>query len=184
MLVAYIAHPMGDEHSLSERGDQTANALAWFKFFINVTQWALTAPVQLYSMALSEMLYNSRRLVDQLHILERCDILILCGGYISTEMHEEIDRAQRMGIPVLDLTMEGIKPPLSTDESSALRITLRAKRVVVSRPRRVWLPLLTIHDIESLRDARHSLYAHMPNEHPAAVRLLDRIIASAVDSGL
>ncbi len=184
MLVAYIAHPIGDEHVLGERGDNTANAFEWFRFFINNTQWALVAPVQLYTSALSQALYNSRRLVDQLGILERCDVLVLCGGYICNEMHEDIDRATRLGIPVLDLTMEGIKPPRDGDDGAVLRITARVKRIIVSRPRRVWIPLLTLHDIESLRDARHALYAHMPSEHPAAVRLLDRIIGAAMDNGL
>lgn len=180
MLVVYLSHPLGEEDS-SDRGDNISNALEWFRFFVGHTRWALTAPWYPYAIALRETIYGERQLVDQLRIMERCDILVLCGGWISPHMHEEIKRAHRLGIPVLDLTMMGVRPPDDNTEDVAQLIVHRARRTIVGRPRRVWIPLLTIYDVEALKDARHSLYSHMPGEHEAAVRIVDRIISAALE---
>lgn len=179
MLVVYLSHPMGEEDS-TDRGDNIANAMSWFKFLVDHTRWSMAAPWFIYSTALRNVIYGERQLVDQLRLLERCDILVLCGGWISPVMHEEIKRAHRLGIPVLDLTMMGVRPPDEGEDVVQL-IVHRANRTVVGRPRRVWLPLLTLYDLEALKDARHSLYAHLPGEHEAAVRIVDRIIAAAID---
>lgn len=180
-LVAYLAHPIGELDDFERVGDNFANAMDWVRFFADSTNWAIIAPWHLYSISIGASIYGPRRLADQLAVLDRADILILCGGYVSPHMHAEIRRAHRNGTPVLDLSMLGVTPP-AKDEDAATLVLARAHRVVVTRPRRVWLPLLTTYDIESLKDARHALYTHMPEDHAAAVRIVDRIIAAAFES--
>ena len=182
MLVAYLAHPQGD--GLVEWGDSHASALEWVRFLMNSTQFGIVAPWILYGTAFPNSIVNEqRRVADCLSILERCDVLIVSGGVITLEMHELIRNANRWGIPVLDITMMGVTPP-EHGEDGAIAITNRLGKLIRQRPRRVWMPLLTIHDLESLKSARHALYTQLPDEHSGAVRILDRVIAAAFDIGI
>jgi hypothetical protein len=122
--------------------------------------------------------YGGRRTVDTQAIQSRCDMLVLTGGVVSPHMREHVRKARQLGQPIVDLTPFGVRPP-SPNEDDAIRIQQIVKRAVVTRPRRVWMPLLTQDDFKVLQSARHALYS-TPGGYDVEVELLDRII-SAVD---
>jgi hypothetical protein len=179
-----MAHPLGEGGlaDLEKRSDNISNAGEWVRFFIDSTRWVILCPWYVYAVTHGEEIYAPRRIVDQLSALERCDLLVLVGGFISPHMNYEMQSAKRLGIPVVDLTTFGISPPTLSEDNIQV-VLARAQRAIGRGPRRVWVPLLTEENLEELKRARHSLYTHMPDEHNAAVALLDRIIQAAVDRG-
>jgi len=194
-LVCYMSHPIGDGGLADEekRADNIANAGEWVRFFVDSTRWVILCPWYLYAITHGEEIYGPRRLVDQLSALERCDLLVLTGGVISPHMSYEVSQAKRYGIPVVDLTTFGVAPPRTAsgphpyretaDEDAVQLILARVQRAMKRLPRRIWMPRLSEDDIERLKEARHALYVHMPDEHNKAVALFDRIIAAALDYG-
>lgn len=183
-LISYLSHPIGEGETADDvqRADNIANAGDWVRFFIDTTRWVILCPWYVYAITHGSAIHAPRRLIDQLAALERCDLLVQVGGIISPHMTLEAMSAKRLGIPIVDLTTFGVLPPLPNDDAVQV-ILARAARALTKSPRRVWMPLLTQPDIDRLREARHALYVHMPDEHDKAVALIDRIIAAAVDRG-
>lgn len=181
-LIAYLSHPVGpgNGHGLVQKQDNIANASEWLRFLVESTRWAIVCPWFSYIAALGSELHRPRGLIDQLMILERCDLLVLCGGWLSPHMRLEHSRAIKHGIPILDLTDYGERPPdrgSSEYERAGYILTSRANTAIASIARRVWLPPLTVLEIQALRLARNVL-----REDPTydeASELLRKIITAA-----
>ncbi len=178
MVVVYLAHPIGETNGTESvrRGDNIANAVAWVRFLADQTRWAISCPWYMFAIAIGEYAYAQRRLVDQLTILDRSDLLVLAGGYISPHMALEVRRATRHGIPVVDLTAMGISPPVDDDATAEL-VMAKVKQAVALRPRRVWLPLLTETELVALKGAMGALL----DDHEDAIAIIDRIVAAATE---
>ena len=178
-LVVYISHPVGEINgdAMSVRHDNIANAGDWIRLLAECTSWTLCCPWYPLVVALDDHKWDTRRMRDALDVLERCDMLVLCGGIVSPHMRIEFQRARRLGMPIIDLTPYGVIPPLPT-EDAALQITEIAARAIDVRQRRVWMPLMTEADFETLKRARHALYTHLPDSYDNEVILLDRIIGA------
>ena len=111
-LVAYLSHPigpLGPFEALVERGDNLENAGRWLRFLIEHSRWAIMCPWLAYTTAIGSSLYGPRALMDQLSLLERCDVLVQVGGWESPHMQIEGNQARRLGIPVINLTQFGIR---------------------------------------------------------------------------
>jgi hypothetical protein len=176
---AYISHPLGEDSRNGTMRDNIAHMGDWIRYFISITDYVLMAPWYVYAITLTELIHAPRRLVDSMAAIERCDVVIQCGGYLSPHMaNYEAKAAKRVGTPIADLTSLGVLPPDPSDDNAVLVIN-RIERAIVARPRRVWMPLLTADDIDQLKKARHALHAHLPGEHDAGVALLDRILTAA-----
>lgn len=184
-IVAYMDHPIGETngYDMIQRADNMANAVAWFKFLNDATQWTIHSPWYLDTIAIGGDDYGPRRVVSRIALLERSDVYIVTGGYLSPHMNDAIRKAKRAGVPILDLTAMGVTPPDLT-EDLAQTIIMQARRAIGLRPRRVWVPLLTPLDLQNLQRARHELYTHVldPHEHEDAVALIDRIIAAGAQT--
>jgi hypothetical protein len=177
-LVGYLAHPFHAK-TLEERQNNIAGVLSWIRFLVDNTTWSIAAPWLPYVMTLEESTYRDRGIEDDLAALLRFDFVILTGGRISNGMEVERRHAIDTGIPVIDLTSLGEKPPEAryADNARAV-IMLRAKNAIDRGPRRVWLPPIRRSDIESLRALRLSAGPHSA-ALPDAVDLLSKIIARA-----
>lgn len=182
--ICYLSHPIGDGGTADDerRGDNIANAGEWVRFFIDTTRWVILCPWYVYAITHGEQIYAPRRLVDQLAALERCDLLLLTGGYMSPHMLYESNQAKRLGIPVVDLTSFGIAPPSISDDNTQLIVT-RVQRTIARLPRRVQLPLFTTTDLDDLKKAAHDLDVHLPGEHQGAVKIILRILEAAYEIG-
>lgn len=132
MIVAYLTHPLGESDTgddLVRRSDNMANAIAWFRFLIMGTRWAVTMPWFVYVVGLPESTTQPRAMMDRLTILDRCNILILAGGRRSPHMDIEVRRAHVRTIPVLDLTDMGDVPPWNDYDKIRVEILRRAHEV-------------------------------------------------------
>lgn len=105
--LAYVSHPIGYG---DEAQRNMTNASAWIRFLVEHTRWALACPWFAYRVILPVEL-QGRALVDQVTILQRCDLLVICGGAVSPHMEHELTAARRRDIPVVDLTGYGVEPP-------------------------------------------------------------------------
>lgn len=153
-FVGYLAHPVGPSRTSEEQEARSANirnALGWLRFLVDHTPWSISAPWLPYVMTLEEEIYRDRGIADDLAGLERCDLVVLCGGRISPGMEAEAAFARKKSIPVVDLTSLGYKAP-STDQASAF-VAYRTGKAFAHRPRRVWIDPLSDEGIESLRVA-------------------------------
>src|SRR5262245_30980135 len=114
-FVVYLSHPIGegDGADAERRADNIANATEWVKFFIDNTRWIMLCPWFIYTITHGGAIHAPRRLIDQITALERCDLLVLVGGFISPHMKYEMQAAKRLGIPIVDLTTFGVSPPTS-----------------------------------------------------------------------
>lgn len=178
-LIAYLSHPVGpgNGHGMVQKHDNIANASEWLRFLVETTRWAIVCPWFSYLAALGTELHRPRGLIDQLMILERCDILVLCGGWISPHMRLEHTRAIKHGIPILDLTNYGDRPPRAGSqefERAGPVLILRAAESINAIARRVWLPPLTTTEVQLLRTARNTLREKPENDE--AAELIRRII--------
>jgi len=176
-MIAYLDHPIGEEngHSNVERGDNLANAGEWFCFLVEITAWAVIAPWYVYAV---KGVRAPRRIVDAAQTLERTDLYVMTGGVVAPHMHVNLRHARRLGVPVLDLTSEGVIPPAATEDVAQV-IAARARRAILKSPRRVWLPLLLESDLAALKKLAHAARVHMPEEHDTAASTVDRIITAA-----
>lgn len=179
-VVAYLGHPIGEANGFDsvQRADNLANAVEWVRFFNDVTRWSIVCPWYVNAVAIGGDSYGPRRLMSQLDALERCDIYIAAGGHLSPHMHVEMRRAKQHGLPILDVSNLGVIPP-AMDDGHAQHLKDLASRAIASRPRRVWMPLLTPTDIATLQAARHELYIDTVRDQAKAVEILDRIIKAA-----
>jgi hypothetical protein len=176
-ILAYLAHPVGPGSTLEEleaRRENIANTLAWLQWLVDATKWAICVPWLPYVQRLDESTYRERGIEDDLACLERCDLVILTGGRISHGMAAEVRHARQFEIPVVDLTSFGFHAPDAAhtlDAIAALRMRLRD---FVARPRRVWLPPLTIDQRGELKGNRAVLRAHAVDHD-----VIDAILAAA-----
>jgi hypothetical protein len=178
-LVVYLSHALGEEERNGAMQDNLANFSEWFRFFLKTTRYIVLAPWAMYASLQSEKISIGRRLVDSMTIIERCDVVAQCGGVLSPHMADfEARAARRVGTPIADLLSFGVMPPDPTEDNAQVVIR-RIERAITRQPRRVWMPLLTPTDIETLKAARHGLQVHLPGEHDAGVALLDRILEAA-----
>lgn len=179
-LVCYLAHPIGagdSPEALEGRQDNIANALAWLQWLVDHTPWAIAAPWLPYVQRLDESTYRPRGLRDNIVMLERCDLIVLCGGTISPGMQAEKEFARDNGLPCVDLTSFGRRPTSVQSENAAAVLTMRVQNAVKAKPRRVWLPPITRSDLQSLRAIRARLT--MEQILPDAVEFLGRVITAA-----
>lgn len=187
-LVAFISHPLGDRlDDPVAWHDNLANASEWIRFVIDTTTYVVQAPWFVYALVHQDVQKAGRRLVDSLTAMERSDVLLQCGGYLSPHMiNYDAKTARRLGLPIVDLTSFGVTPPDKTDESAIQLINARVRGAIKNKPRRVWMPLLTAEDIDAFKKARHALYTHVPGEpgeYNTAVALIDRILHAATERG-
>lgn len=182
-IVAYLDHPLGEVEAGAGRADNIANAGDWIRFLIDTTRWTIVAPWHTWAITVGGVKYDQRRFMDSLNALERSDLLVHCGGFIAPHMGYTAGYAKRYGIPLLDLTTLGVGPPDQGDENTVQVILARARRVILARPRRVWMPLLTKENIDSLIKLRHAVDVHMHDEQLDGLVIVDRIIEKAIDIG-
>lgn len=161
-IVAYLAHPVGPDRTPAEvaaRRDNIANTLAWMRWLVENTRWAILVPWLPYVQILDETTHRDRGIADDLAFLERCDVIVLTGGRISPGMAAELAHAHAHGIPVVDLTSWGFRP-LEGDPGAAAALALRTRRAITDRPRRVWLPPITVDNLDELKGNRAILRAN------------------------
>ena len=113
--VAYMTHPLGERDAGEGMawGDNMANAMSWFRFMVQATRWAICCPWYAYAVAVQDVFFRPRMLVDQVELVGRCDLFVMVGGRVSPHMRIELVAAQRTAkpIPVLNLLDLGDSPP-------------------------------------------------------------------------
>lgn len=145
-FLAYLSHPIGigNGGDLVHRQDNIANAAAWLRFLVQHTRWAICVPWYPYIVALDGETHKPRGLVDNITVLERCDVLVQVGGQISTHMEFECEQALGRRIPVVNLTDFGFTPPWNTPTPEITKILAdRAAAALAAVPRVPWMPQLT-----------------------------------------
>ena len=111
-VVAYLTHPLGPKDAdQSGRANNVANAVAWVRWIIESTTWAINASWLTHVIAIDDEIHRPRALVDQMAQLVRCDALILVGGWMSPHMRVEHQFAMKRRIPIVDLVSLGYSPP-------------------------------------------------------------------------
>lgn len=177
--VAYLSHPIGppnaDDKPLA-RHDNLNHAALWLRLLIKHTTWAIMCPWIAYLNAMEGTdLYGPRALTDQITLLERCDIIVQVGGWVSPHMQIEANHARRRDMPILDLTDLGTRP-VQVDRI-ARQLRLRSSALEKTKRRRVWMPPLDALDIEALRAAQIALQADPFSADAKAI--IQRIVIAA-----
>lgn len=160
-FVAYLSHPIGDDDDPEQKGDNISNAGKWLNFLVDNTRWAILCPWLAYTTTLGQTVYGPRALMDQITLLERCDVLVQVGGDITPHMVIERNHAVRNELPVVDLTRFGFFPGTRDAVRQQIAKDLRQQidRARGMMRRRVWLPPLAPEDITALRAAERTLSA-------------------------
>jgi hypothetical protein len=186
-LIAYLTHPLGERDSTNEvqRRDNIADATEWFRFLVERTSWAILCPWLGYVMSADDPAFKPRALVDQLSILERADMLVMCGTFVSPHMRYEREHARKLKLPVIDLTT--MHPPWRVRDAGELEVGLMARTMTAfrARPRRVWMPPLEESDVHALRAICAALRPQglTDQEMPwgDALKILDEVISKATE---
>jgi hypothetical protein len=138
-VVAYLTHPLGERDAGQgmDYPDNVAGAMQWLKFLVMATQWAVVCPWFPYLVALDETFYGRRAFIDNLEVLCRSDVLVLCGGRMSPHMSQELRMAGNAGligkaIPVLDLLGLGAAPPWNRLDQARRDIAAKAAELGVA----------------------------------------------------
>lgn len=128
MTVAFLTHPLGERDADwgSARGNNLANAMAWFRFIHDATRWAICFPAMAYLAAVDDIFHRPSMLTDAVEIMERCDVLVAVGGVASPHMRIEIEHAQHRSLPLLNLLDLGRSPPMFKADEIANEIRRRA----------------------------------------------------------
>lgn len=175
VLVAYLTHPLGPKNGdeVIARQDNIASAVSWFRFLVETTRWVINCPWFSYIVAADEEIHRPRALMDQMFLLDRSDMLVQTGGYISPHMEIEEKRARWRGIPVVNLTPFGRHPPMdiSSDQASAIIAACAAQALAQARV--TWMPPLLPQEIRELEANRKTLI-----EAGASMLVLTKILAS------
>ncbi len=183
-LLAYLSHPVGpgNGEDTIRRGDNLANAGAWLKFLVLHTKWAVCCPWWAYVANLDESM-KPRGMVDNAVHIERADIVVQVGSHVSHHMAIERTHAARNRIPIVDLTELGAVPPLSVMTEAEITKVIRDKtqQALHAGYRSVWMPPLSLAEIETLQDARKRLVPVDGDDHARAV--IDRILGAAIKQG-
>jgi len=111
-VVAYLTHPLGPSLSYfdSSRRDNIANATSWVRWMMNHTDWAVNAIWLTYILA-AEDINIQRHFLDQMANMERCDVLVLCGGMITPHMKVECEFARKCKMPIVDMPPQSYRIP-------------------------------------------------------------------------
>jgi hypothetical protein len=185
--VAYLSHPIGSiDDDPIEHGDNIADAGIWLGFLVAHTNWAVMCPWLAYIVAGSTRPRGPRALVDQIALLERCDLIVQVGGRMSGHMKFEHAHAERRGIPVVNLLDLGKRPALAGFTAREVRI--RAMEANIPLPRSSWSPELPPSEIDALRAAELVL-ARAPElggtpEEVAQLNVAREVIAKIVKAAL
>ena len=112
MTVAFLTHPIGERDAEwgVARGNNLANAMAWFRLIVDATRWSMCYPEMTYIAAVDDVFHQPARLAASIEILERCDVLVMAGGFNSPHMRLQFAHARRRKLPVLDLLDMGASP--------------------------------------------------------------------------
>lgn len=178
--VAYLSHPIGDSDTPEQRGDNIENAGRWLAFIIDNTKWAVMCPWLAYTVSMNSALYGPRALTDQIALLERCDLLVQVGGWLSPHMEIEQNHAKRHDVPIINLTRFGDRPSSREQVRTTIAQAMRQQiaQVRAMKKRRVWLPPLDDSDIEALRAAQVMLQTDPFSADSRA--LIQRIVHAAL----
>ncbi len=108
--VIYVAHPLSGTYAEMERNRLFgAHWCAWLCRHFRV---ATVADWVVMSTVLEETPANRAMGIEcDLALIERCDAIVLVGTRISAGMQIEADHARKLGKPVVDLTVLGIRCP-------------------------------------------------------------------------
>jgi hypothetical protein len=89
-----VCHPYSD--------DPINNALSVLEICKELKEtYILQSPQIFLGMYIDEEHQRDLAMDICLHLVSRCDYLVIFGNYISKGMHDEIQLAHRLGIPVL-----------------------------------------------------------------------------------
>lgn len=93
------------------RDDPTGNALSVLDICkeIDLAQYLPVAPQIYLNMFVDEDSQRDLAMDMCLHLLSRCDVLLICGSIISIGMKQEIQLAHQLGIPVINGGIDGLK---------------------------------------------------------------------------
>jgi hypothetical protein len=177
-VVVYLDHPLGDAGTL-EYHDNIANSGKWLDFLVSCTPWVVIAPWAFYAQHLHGHAMEVRRGVDTLHMIDRCDMVVLCGGRLAPHSRLVTKRARGRGVPLLDLGPMGFEPP-EVSEASRASLLAKARRTLAGRARRIWMPLLEQADIKAFVQARDALDA-ADGDHESAILMINRILDATTD---
>jgi hypothetical protein len=109
MQVGYIAHPLGDGPDRERNRENASRWVAWIARTYNI---APVADWIVLSGQWAETPANRERGIEiDLELVERCDIIFLCGGRVSPGMTQELHHATMHGLAVVDLTGMGYEAP-------------------------------------------------------------------------
>ena len=186
-LLAYGSHPIGPMDGADEkiaRHQNVASANNWIRFLVKHTKFALVAPALTYITALDVDMHTPESMAAMRMVLQRCDMLIQWGGWISPHMVSDRNWAMAAGMPIIDFTpIYGEDPPWRRKEATA-EIAALVKMVMGTKPRTGWLPALDPAEIVALREAEEALAVPLPGEtrgeaHRDAIAAMRRIIHAA-----
>lgn len=108
--VLYVAHALSD--SYAEMAQNRLFGSHWSAWLSQRFAVACIADWIHMSSVLEETTENRTMGLDcDLSLIERCDVLVLVGTRISTGMRIELEHAKKLGKPVIDLTVLGIRCP-------------------------------------------------------------------------
>jgi hypothetical protein len=108
--VIYVAHPLSGTYA--EMSQNRLFGSHWCAWLCRHFQVATIADWIVLSSVLEETAANRTMGLDcDLSLIERCDALVLVGTRISTGMRIELEHAKKLGKPVIDLTVLGIRCP-------------------------------------------------------------------------
>lgn len=128
-VVAYLTSQLGESDTPDlaiTHSDNMANSIAWFRFLVMATRWAIMMPAFAYLVAIPESTGRPRSIADRAVMLGLCNVLVMCGPEISPHMRIEQRLAKAQSIPVLDLTDMGAVPPWNDYDLSRKEIARRA----------------------------------------------------------
>lgn len=173
MLAVYLSHPIGPSDGEDEkiaRLDNIAHANEWMRFLVARTRgWAIICPVIGYAGALDMDTHAPKALTFQKEWLERSDLVVQVGGWMSPHMLTDRNWASRATIPVLDLMFWGQRPPWHIETASKILESQYALVASSVRRRAPWLPPLSEADVVALREAEEVLVAEPKHEDALAI---------------
>lgn len=109
-LRVYLCHPYTSTNE-DEKLQNVYRALAWLRWLVDNTTWAVGIPWLPYVQSLPEETYRERGIEDDKAMIEAHDMLVLTGDRVSAGMMAERDHAAAHGIPWMDLTPVASTPP-------------------------------------------------------------------------
>ena len=110
-----------------KRGDNLSNAMLWFRFLKDCLGFAICYPAMAYLAAVDDVFHRPSMITDIIEIMEKCDVLIMCGDHVSPHMRIELSHAQRRQLPVLNLIDLGPRPTWDRPDAVASEIRRRAQ---------------------------------------------------------